>query len=169
MKVAVAGIGGLGHLAVQFASKMGVEVFAISTSDSKKEEASKLGATGFINSKKPEDLQKYQGYFDVILNTASGGSEAINTYMSMLSPAGTIVLIGLPDGSVSLNMIGTVIFQQSLTGSIVGSIQEVKDMFAFASKHKVEPWISVMDMKQCNEALKLVRENKAKYRIVLKN
>jgi D-arabinose 1-dehydrogenase-like Zn-dependent alcohol dehydrogenase len=156
-------------LCYQKAAKLGAEVTCISTSPRKIDEAKQLGATHFYNINDASQHAGYESYFDVIINTASGGSDQVTQHLKMLAPFGVLCLLGIPEEQMTLSAIQFVGMQRSVTGSMVGSIETINEMFAFAAKHSIKPWIQVMAMEKANEGIQLVKDNKAKYRIVLKN
>jgi uncharacterized zinc-type alcohol dehydrogenase-like protein len=165
-KVAVVGVGGLGHLAIQFAHAIGCEVAAISSSPEKKEQALAFGADLFIDSSDPTSLAQVDYGFDVLLCTASGG-KGWEALLMTLKKKGSLVLLGFPD--VALNSTDLVAHQLSITGSFLGNRATMREMLAFAQDHGISPEVELMPMSQVNEAIQRVRENKARYRVVLVN
>jgi D-arabinose 1-dehydrogenase-like Zn-dependent alcohol dehydrogenase len=101
-KVGIVGIGGLGHLGLKFARALGAEVYAISTSASKEEEAKKLGAHHFINTNDKEDVAKYTNSLDLIVCTANGLNMDWNSYLNLLCRDGTFTLVGAPEAPITL-------------------------------------------------------------------
>jgi uncharacterized zinc-type alcohol dehydrogenase-like protein len=166
LKIGVVGIGGLGHLAIQFAHAFGCEVTAISSSPRKKEEALAFGADRFMDSNDLVGLRQIDYAFDLLLCTASGGV-AWEALLMTLKKRGTLVLLGFPD--VSLNSTDLVVHELTMTGSFIGNRATMREMLAFAHEHGIAPEIEVMPMARVNEAIQRVRENKARYRIVLVN
>lgn len=148
---------------------MGAEVTCISTSPAKAAESAKLGATHFYNVKDEAQVAQFTMYFDLIINSASGGAEQVSGHLNMLKPHGTLCLLGVPEQKMSLSAFEFVGLHRSITGSLVGTIADIKDMLAFAAKHSVKPWIQIMDMKDVNKGIEMVRKNQVKYRVVLKN
>jgi uncharacterized zinc-type alcohol dehydrogenase-like protein len=166
LKIGVVGVGGLGHLAIQFAHALGCEVTAISSSPKKREEALAFGADRFMDSNDLAGLRQIDYAFDVLMCTASGGVRWEALLMT-LKKRGTLVLLGFPN--VSLNSTDLVVHELSITGSFLGSRATMREMLAFAHDHGIAPEIELMPMAQVNEAIQRVRENKARYRIVLVN
>jgi len=167
LKVGVSGIGGLGHLAIQFAAKMGSDVVAISHSPSKKAEAASLGATDFCVMSDSADVARIAGTLDVLLISSIYANESMDKVMSLLAPYGQAILVAAPEKSMNVSAFSFLMGAKTLSGSLVGSIAEVKETLEFAAKHKVHPWIQKMPMQNVNDAIKMVREGKPRYRIVL--
>jgi uncharacterized zinc-type alcohol dehydrogenase-like protein len=165
-KVAIVGVGGLGHLAIQFAHALGCEVTAISSSPEKKEQALAFGADRFIDSNDQASLRQVDYGFDLLICTASGGINWEALLMT-LKKKGRLVLLGFPD--VALNSTDLVAHQLSITGSFLGNRATMRDMLAFAQNQGIAPEVELMPMSQVNEAFQRVKENKARYRIVLLN
>ena len=165
-KIGIVGVGGLGHLAIQFARVLGYEVTAISSSPEKKEEALAFGADHFIVSDDRTGMRQVLFGFDLLLCTVSGRIDwelLVNT----LKKNGRLVLLGFPD--VVLNSTDLVAHQLSITGSFIGNRARMREMLSFAQAHGITPAVELMPMSRVNEALQRVRENKARYRIVLVN
>ena len=164
-KIGIIGVGGLGHLAIQFARALGYEVTAISSSPEKKEQALAFGADHFIVSDQTS-LREVVFAFDLLLCTAHGkiNWEAL---LNTLKKNGKLVLLGFPD--VVLNSTDLVAHQLSITGSFLGNRAGMREMLSFAQVHGITPAVELMPMSQANEAIQRVKENKARYRIVLVN
>ncbi|CAG8561578.1 14535_t:CDS:2 [Dentiscutata heterogama] len=165
IKVGVEGIGGLGHLAIQWAAKMGAEVTAISE---KRDEAIKLGATHFLNVMDQDDIKKFTRSQDIIISTSSNPNTDWSKYMNLIRNHGTLVLLGLPEVPLQIPAYS---FMRSIKveGSLIGGSQDIKDMLEFAVKHNVRPWIQKVPMKEVNEGINIVHNGKARYRVVLEN
>lgn len=164
-KIAIIGVGGLGHLAIQFARALGYEVTAVSSSPEKKEQALAFGADHFIVSD-PTSLRELEFAFDLLLCTASGKMKW-EALLGTLKKDGKLVLVGFPD--VELNPTDLVAHQLSIIGSFLGNRAGMREMLSFAHAHGITPAIELMAMSQVNEAIQRVRDNKARYRIVLVN
>lgn len=165
-KIGIVGIGGLGHLALQFASTMGYEVTAISSSSRKREEALAFGASKFIDTSEPGAYKAYDGYFDMLLITSQGTLDW-DDLQDILKRRGKIIMVAFPQ--VDLDPVDLVVHELSILGSFVGSPEEMGKMLAFAAQHKIVPMVELMPMSQINEAIAKVRQNQAHYRIVLVN
>ena len=165
-KIGIIGIGGLGHLAIQFAHALGYEVTVISSSPAKKEEALGFGADHFVVSDDKASLRKLEFNFDLLLCTAHGD---INWewLLTILRKRGKLVLVGFPN--VALNSTDLVVHELSITGSFVGNRATMREMLSFAQAHGIKPWIELMPMSRINEAIERVKQNKVRYRIVLVN
>ncbi len=166
MKVAVIGVGGLGHLAIQFVHAFGCEVTVISSSPAKKNQALKFGADRFVDSNDPDKMREIQYGYDLMLCTASGGIQWGPLLMS-LKKRGRLVLLGFPD--VVFNSTDLVAHELSITGSLIGNPPTMRTMLSFVQNHGITPQVELMSMAQANAALQKVKENKARYRIVLVN
>lgn len=167
MRVGVIGIGGLGHLALQFYRAWGCEVIAFSTSEDKREEALSLGAHDFICTKDEAQLLKYQGNIDFILSTPYASFD-VNPYFTMLGPRGKFCIVGAM-GNVEVNTMNLLTGNKSLCGSENGNDETVREMLQFAERHQIGAKIQKMAFDQINEAIDIVRNDQAKYRIVLTN
>lgn len=168
MRIGVIGVGGLGHLAIQFAHALGYEVTAISSSPEKEDEALGFGADHFILASNREALRKHELSFDMHLYTAHGGVDW--TMLSFtLRNNGKIVVVGFSDIPVQFEPLELVVHEQSITGSFIGNGAMMKEMLSFAQEHRISPRIELMPMAKVNEAIQRIKDNKARYRIVLVN
>ena len=168
MTVAVAGIGGLGHLGLQFAKQMGARVVAISHSDSKRDEAFKHGADIFVNSANPEDVAQVHGEIDLIIDTISAKHDFVKLF-DMLAPNGTLCVLGITNEELKFLPAHLILTQKKITGSAVGSPKEMAEMLDFAAKHDIVTQTELMPMDQINDAIQKLLRNEARYRIVLEN
>jgi alcohol/geraniol dehydrogenase (NADP+) len=166
LKVAIVGVGGLGHLAIQFAHALGFEVTAISSSPAKEEHALGFGADRFVDSQNRAGMRRLDYEHDLLVCTANAGVnwEAL---MMTLKKRGRLVLLGFPD--VVFNSTDLVVHELSITGSLIGNPAMMRAMLSFAQAHAITPMIELMPMSQVVEAIQRVKENKARYRIVLEN
>ncbi len=167
-RVGVVGIGGLGHLALQFANKWGCEVIAFSSSAGKTDEAKKLGAHQVVNSKDDAAMGKLAGALDFILVTVN---VALNwpVYINALAPRGRLHFVGAIPEPVPVPIFPMLMAQRSLSGSPLGSPVTTADMLAFAARHSIAPVTETFPLSKVNEALDHLRAGKARYRIVLAN
>jgi alcohol/geraniol dehydrogenase (NADP+) len=165
-KLGVVGIGGLGHLAIQFAHALGYEVTAISSTPQKKDEALALGADDFLFTRDAASLEQAEFSLDLLLCTTNGLIDWIRI-IDLLRKKGTCILVGFPD--LAFNSTDLVAHQVSITGSFTGNRATMREMLSFAHEQDIKPLIELMPMSQVNEALKKVKENRARYRIVLVN
>ncbi|ORX62835.1 NAD(P)-binding protein [Hesseltinella vesiculosa] len=169
-RVAIIGLGGLGHLALQFANKWGTHVTAISTTDSKKEEALSFGAYDFLNSKKFDDADYTASIekFDLIINTASADLE-YDQYIKLLKPKGKFLLVGVPMKPITVNGSPFIGNEIGMRGSLVGGRETVRKMLAFAAQHKIRPKIEELPLtlEGLEEGIDRCLQYKARYRVVL--
>jgi uncharacterized zinc-type alcohol dehydrogenase-like protein len=165
-KVAVVGLGGLGHMAVKLAAAIGAEVSVLSTSSSKEKDALAFGAKHFINVSDPAVFKKYANYFSFILNTASGNTD-LTQYLTLLKLDGSMVLVGAPEKNSDVNAFALLRNRRSLSGSGIGGIQETQEMLDFCGKHNVTPEIEIIPMDKINEAYERMLKSDVKYRFVI--
>jgi uncharacterized zinc-type alcohol dehydrogenase-like protein len=165
-KVAVIGIGGLGHIALQFLNAWGCEVTAFTSSESKKTEALKMGAHHTINSRDEAEITAAAGSFDLILSTVNVKLDW-NLYLQTLKPKGRLHFLGATLEPLDIGVFGLLMGQKSISGTAVGSPSTIATMLDFANQHDVKPVIEKFKFDQVNEAMDHLRSGKAKYRIVL--
>jgi uncharacterized zinc-type alcohol dehydrogenase-like protein len=166
-RVGVVGIGGLGHLALQFLHAWGCEVTAFSTSPGKEDEARSLGADHFVNTRDAGALAALAGSFDMILVTINAALDW-EAYLQALRPRGRLHIVGaVPDVSAAgFSLLGG---QKSIGGSPLGSPATTAAMIRFAARHKIEPVTEAFPMSRVNDAMDRLRAGKARYRLVLEN
>ncbi len=167
-RVGVVGIGGLGHLAIQFARVFGAEVTAFSTSTAKEAEARDLGAHRFVNSRETKALKELAGSLDFILNTANGDQDW-NVYVQALRPTGTLCFVGVPPAPVTIAAFPLISGQRAICGSPAGSPYLLREMMDVAARHGVKAKTELFSMAKANEAIDKVKKNKVRYRAVLAN
>jgi uncharacterized zinc-type alcohol dehydrogenase-like protein len=165
-KIGVIGVGGLGHLAIQFAHALGYDVTVISTSVEKKQQALDFGADHFIVADDRTSLRQLEFAFDFLLSTAHGDVKW-EPLLEILKKRGKLVMVGFPE--MDFNPTDLIAHELSITGSFLGNRATMKEMLSFAQAHGIKPWTELMPMSQINEAIQKVKENKARYRIVLVN
>ncbi|MCY8979272.1 NAD(P)-dependent alcohol dehydrogenase [Bacillus halotolerans] len=165
-KVAIVGVGGLGHLAIQFAHALGAEVTVLSRSMNKKEEALELGADHYYASSNQATFTELAGRFDVILNTVSANLD-VDAYLSMLRIDGTLVNVGAPAEPDKYSVFSLIMGRRSLAGSLVGGIPETQEMLDFAAQHGIAPKIEVIRADQVDEAYERVLRSDVRYRFVI--
>lgn len=165
-RVGVIGIGGLGHMAIQFLSAWGCEVTAFSGSPDKEAEAKKLGATHFVNSRDPEALKAVANQFDVILSTVNADLDW-ETYLAALRPRGRLHFLGVPPNPIATSMFSLLLGQKSVAATPVGSPAVTKQMLEFIARKQLEPMVEFYSFDQINQAMDRLREGKPRYRIVL--
>ncbi len=167
-RVGIVGIGGLGHMAVQFARAFGAEVTAFSTSPAKEVDARSLGADNFVNTRETKTLKKLAGHFDFILSTVEADQDWA-AYIAALRPNGTLCFVGVPPGVLGLPVFPLVAGQKRVTGSPSGSPLMIREMLRVAERHKVQAITERFAMAKANDAVVKVKKNRVRYRAVLAN
>jgi alcohol/geraniol dehydrogenase (NADP+) len=167
-RVGIIGIGGLGHMAIQFAKVFGAEVTAFSTSAAKEDEAHALGAHNFVNSRESKALREAAGTQDLILCTANADQDW-GVYVQALRPTGTLCFVGVPPSPVSVHAFPLISGLRSISGNPTGSPYRIKEMLDVAARHGVRAQVESFPMSQANVAIEKVKKNKVRYRAVLAN
>ncbi|HEX8705273.1 MAG TPA: NAD(P)-dependent alcohol dehydrogenase [Myxococcaceae bacterium] len=165
-KLAVVGLGGLGHMGVKFGKAMGAEVTVLSTSPSKRNDALKLGATHFAATSDKNTFNTLAGQFDFILDTVSAPHD-YNAYLSLLKVDGTMILVGAPEAPTPLAAFPLIMRRRKLGGSLIGGIRETQEMLDFCAKHNVASDIEVIPIQKINEAYERMLKNDVRYRFVI--
>ena len=166
MKVAVVGLGGLGHMGVKFAVSFGAEVTVISTSPTKEADAKKLGASHFLVSADKEAMSKYNSYFDVILDAISANHD-YTAYLNLLGIDGKLMVVGLPIESPKVQPFSLVTNRRSVIGSCIGGMKETQEMLDYCAEHHIVSEIEVIPMQKINEAYDRMLKGDVKYRFVI--
>jgi alcohol/geraniol dehydrogenase (NADP+) len=167
-RVGVVGIGGLGHLAVQFPSKWGCEVWAFTTSDSKREEALQMGAHHVVNTCTPGALDRLANQFDFLIVTVNVPMDW-KAWVNALAPHGRLHFVGVILQPVPVEVLALLTGQRSVSGSPVGHPTNMEKMLTFCARHGIAPQTERYPMSRVNEALEHLRAGKARYRLVLEN
>ncbi len=167
-RVGVIGIGGLGHLAVQFARVFGAEVTAFSTSAAKEAEARALGAHRFVNTRETRALKEVSGSLDFILSTVNADQDW-GIYIQALRPTGTLCLVGIPPSPITLQAFPLISGIRAVTGSPIGCPSRIREMLDVAARHGIKAQTERFPMAKANEAIEKVKKNKVRYRAVLVN
>ncbi|WP_029067888.1 NAD(P)-dependent alcohol dehydrogenase [Jonesia quinghaiensis] len=165
-KVAVVGLGGLGHMAVKFAHTMGADVTVISRTLSKKEDGLRLGANHYEATNDPEMFSRLAGSFDLIINTVSAPFD-VDAFLGLLAVNGALVNVGAPAEPLSLragNLIGG---RRSFAGSMIGGIAETQEMLDYCAEHGISPEVEVVSADNINEAWERVLASDVRYRFVI--
>jgi alcohol/geraniol dehydrogenase (NADP+) len=165
-RVAVVGVGGLGHLAVQYLAKWGCDVTAINSTHDKDEQAYRLGAKHFIATRGADELWKAAGSFDFILCTVSTGLPW-NQYIAALRPQGKLCIVGIPDKPIAFGAMGLIDREKSVGGGRPGSAGDTTKMLAFTARHGIKPMIETFPMADADRALDHTRQGNAHFRAVL--
>ncbi|MGV7221734.1 MAG: NADPH-dependent aldehyde reductase Ahr [Nitrospinales bacterium] len=167
-RVGVIGIGGLGHMALQFLLAWGCEVTAFSSNKSKEAELNRLGVHRIINSRDSGALAQAQGTLDIILSTVNVPLDW-NAYMEVLRPKGRLHFLGVTVEPISVNAFPMILGQKSISGSPVGSPSVISEMLDFSVLHEINPVVETFQMSQVNDAMERLKSGNARYRIVLSN
>ena len=165
-KVAVVGLGGLGHMGVKFAVAFGAEVTVLSTSPDKEEDARKLGAHKFVVTKDKAQMKSVSGSFDFILDTVSAPHD-INAFLWLLKPQGVIVCVGIPPTPYQLHAFSLVSGSKVLAGSMIGGLPETQEMLDFCAEHNVVSEIELIDIKNIDKAFERMEKGDVRYRFVI--
>ncbi len=165
-KVAVVGLGGLGHMAVKIAHAMGAEVTILSHSLAKKDDGLRLGADHFFATSDAETFKKLAGSFDLIVNTVSAKVD-LNAFLSLLDVDGVMVNVGAPAEPLSINAFTLIFKRRSYAGSVIGGIRETQEMLDFCAKHNIGPDIEVISADAIDGAYERVLKSDVRYRFVI--
>jgi uncharacterized zinc-type alcohol dehydrogenase-like protein len=165
-RLAVLGLGGLGHMAVKFGAAFGAEVTVLSTSASKETEAKKLGAHKFVLTSDPAQAKSVKGYFDFIIDTVSAEHD-FRFYLSMLKTNGTHILVGLPSKALEIQPFSIVGGRRSVAGSSIGGLPETQEMLDYCAEHNIVSDIELIDIKDINQAYERMVKGDVRYRFVI--
>ena len=165
-KVAVIGLGGLGHMGVKFAAAMGAEVTVLSHSAQKRDDALAMGATHFVDTTDPDALKPLYKNFDLVLNTVSASLD-INLYLDLLKLDATLVVIGLPGKPYAVNVGSLLNGRRRIAGSMIGGIAEMQEMLNFCGEHGILSDVEVIDASYVNQAYERTIASDVKYRFVI--
>ncbi|ALX66255.1 NAD(P)-dependent alcohol dehydrogenase [Microbacterium sp. XT11] len=165
-RVAVVGMGGLGHMAVQLAHALGAEVTVLSQTLSKKDDGLRLGADRYFATSDPATFRELSGSFDVILNSVSAPIE-LRSYLRLLDVDGALVCVGLPPEPLSLAVGGLIGGNKSIAGSNIGGIAETQEMLDFCAEHGIAAEIEVIPASEINAAYERVLASDVRYRFVI--
>jgi len=166
-KVGIVGIGGLGHMGVKLAHALGAHVVAFTTSESKREDAKKLGADEVVVSRSPGEMAAHVGSFDFILDTVAA-SHDLDAFMSLLKRDGTLTLVGAPEhGHPSPSVMNLIFKRRSIAGSMIGGIAETQEMLDFCAEHGIVADIEMIPIQQIEDAYARMQRSDVKYRFVI--
>ncbi len=165
-KVAIVGLGGLGHMGVKLAHALGAEVTVLSQSLKKQADGKRLGSDHFYATSDPETFTKLAGSFDLVINAVSAQIDW-NQYLSLLKVDGTMVVVGLPEKDIPIGAFSLTGRRRSLAGSQIGGIRETQEMLNFCSQHNVACDIEVVPIQKVNEAYERVLKSDVRYRFVI--
>jgi uncharacterized zinc-type alcohol dehydrogenase-like protein len=165
-KVGVLGLGGLGHMAVKFASAFGAEVTMLSTSPSKEADARRLGAHKFILTSDKEAVKTARGYFNFIVDTVSAPHD-YNMYLGMLKTDGTLICVGAPPTPAEIAIFSLIPGRKSIGGSMIGGIPETQEMLDYCAKQNIVSDVEVIAIKDINTAYERMMKGDVRYRFVI--
>jgi uncharacterized zinc-type alcohol dehydrogenase-like protein len=165
-RVAILGLGGIGHMGVKISHALGAEVTILSHSLKKQDDGKKLGADYFYATSDPKTFEKLKGYFDLIINTVSAELDW-NQYLDLLNLDGTMIVVGIPDKETPVGSFSLVAGRRSLAGSLIGGIKETQEMLDFCSKNNITSEIELIPIQMVNEAYKRVLNSDVRYRFVI--
>ena len=165
-KVAVVGLGGLGHMGVQLAHAMGAHVTVLSQSLKKQEDGLRLGADAYAATSDPDTFTALAGSFDLVLNTVSAPID-VDAYLSLLAVGGALVNVGAPPEPLSVNAMSLIGGRRTFAGSMIGGLAETQEMLDFCAEHGIGSLVEVIDAGQVNEAYERVLASDVRYRFVI--
>ncbi len=165
-KLAVVGLGGLGHMGVKIAAAMGAEVTVLSTSESKEKDAKSLGASSFANTRNEKTFTELANNFDFILDTVAAPHD-YNAYLGLLKRDGVMIVVGVPDKPTPLGAFPLIAKRRSLVGSLIGGIKETQEMLDFCAAKGVVSDVEVIPIQKINEAYERMIKGDVKYRFVI--
>jgi uncharacterized zinc-type alcohol dehydrogenase-like protein len=166
-KVAVVGLGGLGHMAIKLAKGLGAEVTLFSRTESKTKDAIELGADAVVISTNDTQMAAVKGKFDVIIDTVPYVHD-VNPYITTLNVSGTLVLVGYLGGlEPILNTVPMILGRKSVAGSLIGGIAETQEMLDFCGEHNIVSEIEIIKMQEINEAYERMLKSDVRYRFVI--
>jgi uncharacterized zinc-type alcohol dehydrogenase-like protein len=165
-KLAVLGLGGLGHMGVKFGVAFGAEVTVLSTSPSKAADAKKLGAHKFVVTSDPEQVKGVQGYFDFILDTVSAEHD-MNFYLSLLRTDGTHICVGVPSTPYSVSAFSLLVPRRSVAGSCIGGLPETQEMLDYCAANDIVSDIEMIDIKDIQPSYERMLKGDVRYRFVI--
>ncbi|MGK6315993.1 NAD(P)-dependent alcohol dehydrogenase [Neorhizobium sp. DT-125] len=165
-KIAIVGMGGLGHMGVKLGSAMGADITVLSQTLSKKEDGLKLGAREYYATGDAETFTKLAGTFDLIICTV-GVAIDWNAYLGLLKFDGSMVLVGVPEHAVPVHAFSVIAGRKSLSGSMIGSIKETQEMLDFCGRHDIVSEIEKIAIQDVNEAYERVLKSDVRYRFVI--
>jgi uncharacterized zinc-type alcohol dehydrogenase-like protein len=165
-KLAVLGLGGLGHMAVKFGVSFGAEVTMLSSSPSKKEDARKLGAHKFVLTSDPEQLSAVQGNFDFIVDTVSAPHD-YNQYLGLLRTNGVLICVGAPPAPAQIFAFNLIGGRKSIAGSLIGGLPETQEMLNYCADHQIVSDVELINIQDIHHAYDRMLKGDVKYRFVI--
>ena len=165
-KVAVLGLGGLGHMAVKFAASFGAEVTMLSGSKSKQTDAKRLGAHHFVLTSDEKQVKELQNHFDFILNTVSAPHD-YNFYLNLLNTNGIMIVVGAPPSPAQVPAFNLIMKRRSIMGSLIGGIPETQEMLDYCAQHNIVSDVEVIPIKDIDRAYERMLKGDVRYRFVI--
>jgi uncharacterized zinc-type alcohol dehydrogenase-like protein len=165
-QVGVVGLGGLGHMAVKLAASMGAEVTVFSTSPSKEKDAKRLGATHFVVTKDPKNLEPYAKRFKLIIDAVSAPHD-LDLYLNTLRLDGNLVLVGVPEKPMQFQPFNIIMRRRGIAGSLIGGIRETQEMLDYCAEHNITSDIEMVSIKELEKAYDRTIKSDVKYRFVI--
>jgi uncharacterized zinc-type alcohol dehydrogenase-like protein len=165
-KVAIVGLGGLGHMGVKIASAMGAEVTVLSQSLAKEADGKRLGASAYFATSDRDTFKELRGYFDLVVNTVSVPLP-LDRYLSLLTRDGAMVMVGAPPEPMTLHANSVMTFRRSFAGSNIGGIAETQEMLNFCAEHGIGAEVEVIGAEQIDDAWERVLASDVRYRFVI--
>ena len=165
-RLAVVGLGGLGHMAVKIGNALGAHVTVLSHSDKKRRDAKRLGAKEFYKTSDPKTFTTLSKQFDFILDTVSAPHD-LDAQLELLKTDGTMILVGVPDKPAQLGAFALILRRRRLVGSLIGGIQETQEMLDFCAKHKCGADVEVIPIQHVNDAYDRLVRGDVRYRFVI--
>ncbi|MGL5743159.1 MAG: NAD(P)-dependent alcohol dehydrogenase [Legionella sp.] len=165
-RIAIIGLGGLGHMGVKLAHAMGAEVSVLSHSLNKEADGKRMGADHFYATSDPQTFQKLDRYFDIMICTVSAKIDW-NQYLELLKHDGTMIVVGIPEESIPIHAFSMIAQRRSLAGSMIGGIKETQKMLDFCGQHNIVSDIELIPIQKVNEAYARVVKSDVRYRFVI--
>jgi len=165
-KVGIAGLGGLGHMGLKFASSFGADVVVFSTSDSKRDEAFEMGANHFVNVNNSKDVREHVNSCDYILDTVSANRDMTKVF-SFLKTDGLIMIVGLPMEPLAISSFSLIDKRKGIVGSAIGSIAETQEMIDYCNEKNIYPEVEMIPISKINEAFDRTINKDVRYRFVI--
>jgi uncharacterized zinc-type alcohol dehydrogenase-like protein len=165
-KVAVLGLGGLGHMAVKFASAFGAKVTVLSGSPNKQRDAKRMGATDFVLTRNAKKMENLSNHFDFIIDTVSATHD-FDFYLGLLRTNGVMICVGLPSGEEQLSPFNLVLRRRSIAGSLIGGLPETQEMLNYCGRHNITSDVEVIPIQEVNQAYERMLKSDVRYRFVI--
>lgn len=165
-RIAILGLGGLGHMGVKLAASFGAEVTVLSTSPSKEKDAKALGAHHFVCSKDEAKMKSLKSHFDFILDTVSADHD-LNLYLELLKRDGTLIVVGAPPSPSAVEHFSLIPGRKKIGGSMIGGIKETQEMLDYCAEHKIYSDVEVISIEAINQAYERMMKGDVHYRFVI--